>query len=220
MKLCLLSQVPSAAIHLQYYLQTQGLKFADLVMVAPDDDKSYVLKEYASVNGFGLHFVDDPNGVPCQEILKALAPDVLAIMISVVLRSPVLRIPRVATVNAHAGVLPRYRGLDCRRWALLEGGPVGVTAHLVNECLDDGPILAQRILEIRPGDTVASICERNYYTNKWQVMAEALNRICGGMGPLNPQPAEASRQYFRMHAKLAALVDRLLDERRKCCHSR
>ncbi len=210
MKFCLLSEAASSAIHLLYYAQTQGLKFSDLIMVGDGSERYEILHEQARINRFGLHFVDDPNSQKCLDVLRDIVPDVLVLMVSVVVRKPLLAIPKVATVNTHAGILPQYRGVDSRRWAILEGGPVGVTAHLVNPGVDTGDILARRELELKPGDTIGTISERNYYLNKWQTLVEALLQIQGGVAQPTPQRPEEGRQYFWMHPKLAGVVDRLL----------
>ncbi|MBT8226984.1 MAG: hypothetical protein HKP61_13325 [Dactylosporangium sp.] len=55
-----------------------------------------------------------------------------------------LRLPRYGVVNLHPSLLPRHRGPIPVHWAIRAGDPTtGVTAHLMNEGFDTGPILAQ-----------------------------------------------------------------------------
>ncbi|KPV55126.1 phosphoribosylglycinamide formyltransferase, partial [Paenibacillus sp. A3] len=64
-------------------------------------------------------------------------------------------------LNIHPSLLPSFPGLDAVGQALRHGVKVtGVTVHLVDGGLDSGPILAQRALDIEPGDTEASVAER------------------------------------------------------------
>ncbi|MDO3679922.1 phosphoribosylglycinamide formyltransferase [Paenibacillus ehimensis] len=64
-------------------------------------------------------------------------------------------------LNIHPSLLPSFPGLDAIGQALRHGVKVtGVTVHLVDGGLDSGPILAQRALDIAPGDTEASVAER------------------------------------------------------------
>ena len=56
--------------------------------------------------------------------------------------SPALiSIPPQGVLNVHPGVLPKYRGSSCVEWALLNGDPVGNTAHFMSEQYDEGPII-------------------------------------------------------------------------------
>ncbi len=53
--------------------------------------------------------------------------------------------------NVHPSLLPRHRGADPYFWAIASGDrETGVTAHVLTERYDEGPILAQRTLAIPP----------------------------------------------------------------------
>jgi folate-dependent phosphoribosylglycinamide formyltransferase PurN len=75
--------------------------------------------------------------------LGAAAPDVCLLAGTGIIPPAVLEIPRWATLNAHPGVLPAYRGFDPEWWALWEGRfeDVGCTLHIVDRGVDTGPIL-------------------------------------------------------------------------------
>ncbi len=215
MKFCLLSTPPLITIHIIYQAQTQALKFADVIIVGNDDRQYDLLREQAQNDRFNLHFLDDPNSNEGLTLMKAIAPDVLAVNVLNILRKPILEIPKIATVNIHTGFLPQYRGLESRRWAILEGGPVGVSAHLVDEGLDTGEILVRRQLELQAGDTIKTVTDRNYYTNKWQVFTEALLKIKRGEVKGIKQQNNEEKQDFIMHPKLAKIVELMLERRNK-----
>jgi phosphoribosylglycinamide formyltransferase-1 len=64
-------------------------------------------------------------------------------------------------VNVHPSLLPAFRGADAVGDALAAGVPTtGVTVHLVDELVDHGPILAQEAVDVRPGDTRATLHAR------------------------------------------------------------
>jgi phosphoribosylglycinamide formyltransferase 1 len=64
-------------------------------------------------------------------------------------------------VNTHPALLPSFRGWHAVRDALEYGVKVtGVTVHLATLEVDDGPILAQEAVEVRPDDTEESLHER------------------------------------------------------------
>nr|VFK30949.1 MAG: Formyl transferase [Candidatus Kentron sp. MB]VFK30961.1 MAG: Formyl transferase [Candidatus Kentron sp. MB]VFK76804.1 MAG: Formyl transferase [Candidatus Kentron sp. MB] len=213
MKFCLLSSPPLVTIHILYHTRTQGIEFEDVVIVGNADEQYYLLREYANTDHFNLHFIDDPNGDKGIALMKSIAPDVVGVNVLNILRKEFLKIPKIATVNIHTGILPQFRGLESRRWAILEGGAVGASAHLVDEGLDTGEILARRELELQPGDTIDSITARNYYTNKWQVFSEALLKVQDGEVRGIRQEISDGKQYFMMHPKLAEVVDSILKSR-------
>jgi phosphoribosylglycinamide formyltransferase 1 len=67
--------------------------------------------------------------------------------------------PRV--VNVHPGLLPAFPGLHAARQALAYGARVaGCTVHFVDEGTDTGPIIAQAVVPVLPGDDEARLQAR------------------------------------------------------------
>ena len=64
-------------------------------------------------------------------------------------------------VNIHPSLLPLYPGLDTHARALEAGdAEAGCTVHLVNEGIDEGPILAQARVPTLPHDDAGSLAQR------------------------------------------------------------
>jgi phosphoribosylglycinamide formyltransferase-1 len=64
-------------------------------------------------------------------------------------------------LNIHPSLLPRHKGLDTHARALAAGDTEhGVSVHFVTSELDGGPLIAQCIVPVAPGDTVASLSAR------------------------------------------------------------
>ncbi|HZM31512.1 MAG TPA: formyltransferase family protein, partial [Acidimicrobiales bacterium] len=64
-------------------------------------------------------------------------------------------------VNTHPALLPAFRGWHAVRDALEYGVKVtGVTVHYARLEVDDGPILAQEVVPVLPGDTEETLHER------------------------------------------------------------
>ncbi len=60
-----------------------------------------------------------------------------------------LQAARIATVNIHGSLLPKYRGAAPVAWSILNGDRItGVTTMLMAEKLDSGPILLQKEVSI------------------------------------------------------------------------
>jgi phosphoribosylglycinamide formyltransferase 1 len=66
-----------------------------------------------------------------------------------------------AILNIHPSLLPAFPGTHAPRQAIEHGVRVsGVTVHLVNEELDAGPVVIQRVVPVLPGDTEDSLAAR------------------------------------------------------------
>lgn len=94
--------------------------------------------------------------------LRELAPDVV-----ISLGSPqifcreLLRIPRLGCINLHNGPLPRYRGMLPSFWVLFNGeSETAVTVHFMDEKLDSGRIIVQRVVSLMSSDTHDSVIRR------------------------------------------------------------
>ena len=80
-------------------------------------------------------------------------------------------------LNVHPSLLPAFPGLDAQRQALEHGVRVsGCTVHLVDEGLDSGPIVVQRAVPVRDGDSVETLAAR-ILEQEHLAYPEALRRL-------------------------------------------
>lgn len=63
-----------------------------------------------------------------------------------ILRKPVLDTAKLPVLNLHMSLLPFNRGAHPNFWAWADGTPHGVTIHEMTAGLDEGPIVAQRVI--------------------------------------------------------------------------
>lgn len=64
-------------------------------------------------------------------------------------------------MNIHPALLPSFPGLHAQKQAVDYGVKVtGCTVHFVDEGLDSGPIILQKILEVKSDDTEDSLSQR------------------------------------------------------------
>lgn len=87
-------------------------------------------------------------------------------------------------INIHPALLPSfggagYYGLHVHEAVLARGVKVtGATVHLVTADCDGGPILAQRAVEVREGDTPETLQKRVMREAEWVILPETVQTVC------------------------------------------
>ena len=91
-------------------------------------------------------------------------------------------------VNIHPSLLPSFRGLHAQRQALAAGVRfAGCTVHFVRPETDCGPIIAQAVVPVHPGDDEARLSERilrtehRLYPLAVRLIAEGRIRVVPGV---------------------------------------
>ncbi len=94
--------------------------------------------------------------------IREWAPDFLVVAaFGQILHKEVLDIPRVAPINVHASLLPRWRGASPIQAAIRAGDSyTGVTTMVMDAGLDTGPILLQDSIPILPYETGQSLHDK------------------------------------------------------------
>ncbi len=88
-------------------------------------------------------------------------------------------------LNIHPALLPSFKGLHTHERALEAGVCLhGATVHFVREELDDGPIVAQGAVLVRPDDTPDSLAARVLTEVEHRIYPQALKRVAGRLAGL------------------------------------
>jgi phosphoribosylglycinamide formyltransferase 1 len=83
-------------------------------------------------------------------------------------------------VNIHPSLLPSFAGLDAQQQAVDYGVKFsGCTVHLVDEQLDHGAIIAQKVVEVFADDTAETLSAR-ILEHEHELYIEALTMIVSG----------------------------------------
>lgn len=159
--------------------------------------------------------VPSHNGEAARSLLAELAPDVIAVYGTRVIRAPVIRLARRAMVNMHTGLSPRYRGSDTVFWPLHNEEPewIGVTLHILDEGVDSGPVIrtARPVIDARDDeDTLFCKC----VIRGAELYPDAIRDAWRGERALGPQALAEGREYRFVDRTVAAerRVARLLRE--------
>lgn len=122
-----------------------------LVITQPDKPKGRgqavqypPVKEYALTAGLEVYQPEKiKNNTEVMEKLKSILPDFFAVAAyGKILPQEVLDIPKIAPVNVHFSLLPKYRGPAPVNWAIMNGEEeTGVDTMLMDAGMDTGDIL-------------------------------------------------------------------------------
>jgi hypothetical protein len=87
--------------------------------------------------------VPSVNAEECRAALRRLAPKVVLVIGTRMIRRPTLECIPAPFINYHAGINPKYRGIFGGYWALASGDleNFGVTLHLMDPGVDTGAVL-------------------------------------------------------------------------------
>lgn len=94
-----------------------------------------------------VHYVEHHNNEECVEILKEYKPDYIILGGTRILKESVIKTSRCGILNSHPALLPKYQGLDCVGWSIINDDPVGATVHFIDSGIDTGPIILQDSFE-------------------------------------------------------------------------
>jgi methionyl-tRNA formyltransferase len=156
-----------------------------------------------------LHQWCEDHGVPlCDssivgvratlERVATLAPDVIVSNGHPRLIGPRTRaLASIAAINIHPGLLPRHRGPHPVNACLVAGDRfAGVTAHVMDDGLDTGPIITRRRIPVGPRETARSLYPRLFALEGPACLA-ALDRLRAGRESFIPQPEGQSFAFVR-----------------------
>ncbi|HVC36658.1 MAG TPA: methionyl-tRNA formyltransferase [Candidatus Dormibacteraeota bacterium] len=115
-------------------------------------------------------------------------------------------------INSHFSLLPEWRGADPISAAILSGQTLtGVSLMLINEKLDEGPLLAQKELKIKPTETAlqltSSLIELSH-----QMLVETVPLYSSGqLKPADQLRATISKTKIATYSRKLTKDDGLLD---------
>ncbi|MCM8767252.1 MAG: methionyl-tRNA formyltransferase [Candidatus Omnitrophica bacterium] len=180
------------------------------VVTSPDKPKGRGLKisptpvkEWSMTNGIDV-FQPERFEDSFIDKIKKISPD-LIVLISYgkILPSSILTIPKIASINVHPSLLPKYRGPAPVEWALINGETkTGITIIKMDENIDTGNIILQKEVEILPLDNAFTLKNRLSILAA-DVLYKAIE-IIKQDGKTYPQEGEAS--YARKLKKQDGLI--------------
>jgi UDP-4-amino-4-deoxy-L-arabinose formyltransferase/UDP-glucuronic acid dehydrogenase (UDP-4-keto-hexauronic acid decarboxylating) len=163
----------------------------------PDENQWFEsLGDLAGEMDIHVYFPEDVNTGEWVELIKNLAPDVLlSCYFRQMIKEEILAIPRIAAVNLHGSMLPRYRGRCPVNWQLIHGETQGgVTLHHMVLKADAGDIVAQQAVPIDERNTPLTLFGKMERVTEG-LLREYIPRLLTGTAPRIPQD-HSQATYF------------------------
>lgn len=101
----------------------------------------------------------------------------------VILPEQLIRKYKNRIINIHPSLIPSfcgkgYYGLKVHESALARGVKItGATVHFVDEGTDTGPVILQKAVEVKQGDTPHTLQQRVMEEAEWQILPKAIDLI-------------------------------------------
>ena len=153
-----------------------------LERAAQNDIKGIVLprKNYADSHEYSKAML---------ETLRAEKADIIVYAgFMTILDEQVCKVYPYKMVNVHPALIPSfcgkgYYGLKVHEEALKRGVKVtGATVHFVTEICDGGPIILQKAVEVKNGDTPEVLQRRVMEQAEWKILPHAVSLLCQDKG--------------------------------------
>lgn len=228
MNIVIVSQKPIQTIKMLYLLGSIDVFPSAVVLVKPsknhiskellDDYSSYsvsTLEFQCNVLNIPLYKVDKAQDTNTINLLKSLKIDlILQLVLDVIVKNDFISTSKHGVISSHGGILPKYRGVDCTKWCILNNEKeVGISTILLNSGVDTGDIISKGLVNIKDEKpcTISDLEKKMYYRYKLFAYLDPVQQLLTkGFIDVKKQNIKDGNQYFSMHPKLSSLVDDVL----------
>ncbi|MEP6566956.1 MAG: formyl transferase [Mesorhizobium sp.] len=147
-------------------------------------------------SGQTIIHVPSANAPECLQAIEKIQPGVALLAGCRLLSKQTLAKMPCPVLNYHAGIAPKYRGMNGGYWALATGDAqnFGTTVHLVDAGVDTGGVLRQARGRPEPGDTISSYALRQAAFSR-DICVEAVGDALAGKLATS-DPGLPSKQWY------------------------
>ncbi|MER9894551.1 formyl transferase [Mesorhizobium sp. M0119] len=140
--------------------------------------------------------VPSANAPECLQAIAEIQPGVVLLAGCRLLSRQTLAKIHCPVLNYHAGIAPKYRGMNGGYWALASGdaGNFGTTVHLVAAGRGTGGVLREPRGKPQPGDTISSYALRQAAFSRDICVEAVRDALAGKLGTV--EPGLPSKQWY------------------------
>lgn len=140
-------------------------------------------------------FAGNPRKGKAATFIQGISCEILlSVNYLFLIEKDLIDLPTRYAINIHGSLLPKYRGRTPHVWAIINGEKeTGVTAHLMDEEVDNGKIVQQVVVPIEAEDTGGKVLEKF-----WKIYPQLVERILADIEAdrIEPKTQEISEAVY------------------------
>src|SRR6267378_839019 len=154
--------------------------------------------------------LDDPASI---ERLRSVQCDVGLHAANVIYRDPTISAFRLGILNAHIGILPKYRGRCVAEWSVLQGDPTGVTVFFIDSGIDTGARIVLREFIRSEGRNDVRALKNMLFGCDARLYRRALETLMRPGVRFENNDISEGRRYYVISKMLTKVGDQILADR-------
>jgi len=167
------------------------------------------LNELVQDQKINVHYVEHHNSHETVALLKKYEPDYIVLGGTRILKSHIIKTAKYGVLNSHPAILPKYQGLDCVGWTILNGESVGATVHFIDEGVDTGAIIIQETIDYSDCKKLIEVRIKDM-----KKCAELVIKALVGLefGSIKPKPQDLGQgiQHSALSPEKLELIDKII----------
>lgn len=174
-------------------INNNTIRDTEIVEVVSNNANAYALTR-AKENGINGKCISPKDFASREDFNKALVAEMdnlnpdLIVLAGYLVNIPSEMVKKYTNkiINIHPSLIPSfcgkgYYGLKVHEGALKRGVKItGATVHFVDEGTDTGPIILQKAVEVKEGDTPEILQKRVMEEAEWVILPKAIDMIAKG----------------------------------------
>ena len=167
----------------------------------------------AAEHGLRVVSVAKHDDEHCLGPVRDVAPDLLVLGGTRIIRGELLGSAPDGVLNSHPGLLPECRGSASPAWSVYHDIPIGSSCHFCTAAIDEGDIVGRRRVAVRRGDTYEDLCYKTLVM-AGTLMTEAMRAYSDGRleALRRPQGTSPHPTFRNMSDELLEVVRQKLRE--------
>ncbi len=161
------------------------------------------VKQFASSQHLNILQPENLSDESFITTIKEISPDIIIVVAFRKIPDILLEMPTIGSFNLHASLLPQYRGAAPINWAIMNGETqTGLSTFLLNNKIDEGKILLQKIMDIKPSYNASDLYDLMKVDGAVLVLDTIKMLLSGNYNSIDQQNLSANQSQLKKAPKI------------------